>query len=85
MASGSIVIGSNVSGVKDILKKFPNNLFDANNVQSLKESILMIMNMKKEDHIQLEKEMRALAVNEYSIDQFINMHSEFYKNIIAKK
>ncbi|WP_298368911.1 glycosyltransferase [uncultured Lutibacter sp.] len=85
MASGSIVIGSNVSGVKDILKKFPNNLFDPNNVQSLKESILRIMNMKKEDHIQLEKEMRALAVNEYSIDQFINMHSEFYKNIIAKK
>ena len=85
MASGKIVIGSNVSGVKDILKKFPNNLFESNNVQSLKESILKMMNMKKEDRIQLEKNMRSLAVNEYSIEQFIKLHSELYKNIIRRK
>ena len=83
MASGKIVIGSNVSGVKDILKKFPNNLFEPNNVKSLKESISKIMNMNKEEYIQLEKDMRSLAKNEYSIEQFIKMHSKLYKEMIA--
>ena len=83
MASGKIVIGSNVSGVKDILRKFPDNLFEPNNVQSLKQSILNIMNMKKEDHLQLEKDMRSLAENDYSIEQFIKVHTALYKEMMS--
>jgi len=85
MASGRIVIGSNVSGVKDILKKFPNHIFEPNNVQSLKECILNMMNMKQEDHIQLEKDMRSLAENEYSIEQFIKKHTVLYKEMVIIK
>ena len=84
MASGKIVIGSNVSGVKDILKKFPNNLFEPNNIQSLKESILRIMNMKQEERIQLEQEMRTHVENTFSIAQFIDKHSALYKEMLAE-
>ena len=83
MASGKIVIGSNVSGVKDILKKFPDNLFEPNNVQALKQSILNILNMKKEDHIQLEKDMRSLVESTYSIEKFIESHTELYTNMTS--
>lgn len=84
MASGKIVIGSNVSGVKDILKKFPTCLFEPNNVESLKASMLTIMNMKQEEYIQLEQEMRARAENSYSIEKFIESHTELYTNMITR-
>ncbi|MBV1922919.1 MAG: glycosyltransferase [Flavobacteriaceae bacterium] len=81
MASGKIVIGSNVSGVKDILKTFPNCLFEPNDVKDLKNSIIKIMNMNQEEHIQLENEMRTLVENEYSIEKFIENHTELYKEM----
>jgi len=81
MASGRIVIGSNVSGVKDILQTFLSCLFEPNDIKGLKESILNIMNMKREEHIQLENEMRSLVENEYSIEKFIEKHTVLYKEI----
>jgi len=85
MASGKIVIGSNVSGVKDILKPFPNCLFAPNNVEDLKASISNIMNMEHDERIQLAKEMRTHVENEYSMEQFIKMHTELYKNMVRRK
>ena len=82
MALGKIVIGSNVSGVKDILKPFPMCLFEPNSIEYLKESILKIMNMKQGERVQLAQEMRIRVENEYSIEQFISMHSKLYKEII---
>jgi len=84
MASGKIVIGSNVSGIKDILEPFPNCIFQPNNVESLKECLLKMKNMKYEDHKQLEKEMRSRVENTYSIEGFINSHTELYKEILSK-
>ncbi|WP_443632580.1 glycosyltransferase [Candidatus Marifrigoribacter sp. Uisw_064] len=83
MASGKIVIGSNVSGVKDILEPFPACIFEPNNVESLKNCVLDIMNLKEEEHIQLEKEMRARAENTYSIEKFIESHTELYTNMTS--
>jgi len=85
MASGKIVIGSNVSGVKDILKPFPSCLFAPNNVEDLKASISNIMNMEHDERIQLAKEMRTHVENEYSMEQFIKMHTELYKNMVRRK
>ncbi|REE81986.1 glycosyltransferase involved in cell wall biosynthesis [Lutibacter oceani] len=85
MASGKIVIGSNVCGVKDILKPFPKCLFEPNNVDCLKTSISTIMNMNYEERAQLAQEMRIRVENEYSMEQFIKMHTELYKNIIRRK
>jgi len=84
MASGKIVIGSNVSGVKDILKTFPDCLFEPNDIQGLKECILNIMNMKHEDHIQLEKDMRDRVENTYSIEKFIESHTGLYTKKMSK-
>jgi len=84
MASGKIVIGSNVSGVKDILKPFPNCLFEPNNVQALKECILNIIAMKQEERIQLELQMRTEVVNKFSIEEFIKKHTALYMEITKK-
>lgn len=84
MASGKVVIGSNVSGVKDILEPFPNCLFEPNDVDSLKKSIVTIMKMSKEDRNIMENQMRARAENTYSVEKFIKSHTELYKNLLSK-
>ncbi|WP_298236979.1 glycosyltransferase family 4 protein [uncultured Algibacter sp.] len=84
MASGKIVIGSNVSGVKDILHPFSNCLFEPNNVKSLKDCILNIFDMSTEEYIQLEKEMRTRVETTYSIESFIKSHTNLYKEIVSQ-
>ena len=82
MASGTIVIGSKVSGVKDILQEFPHCQFEPKSVESLQSCILKMMEMSESDRSKLSQEMRTRAVNEYSIENFIDRHSELYKRII---
>ena len=45
MAMGKIVLGSNVSGVTDILKEFPENLFEAGNIKELERKIVKFKSM----------------------------------------
>ena len=85
MASGRIVIGSKVSGVKDILDPFPDCVFLPNNVQSLKECLLRIKNMKPEDKKVLEEDMRARVEKTYSIERFIESHTELYKELLLNQ
>ena len=85
MASGKIVIGSNVSGVKDILSKFPENIFKPNDVSDLKDHILKIKNMKLEERQQLEIKMRAHVEQTYSIQNFITKHTQVYTSIVKTK
>lgn len=81
MASGKIVIGSNVSGVKDILAPFPSCHFEPNNVESLKGCILSIMNMKPEEQRELAQKMRLQVEENFSIAQFIQLHSNLYQEM----
>ncbi|WP_100615110.1 glycosyltransferase [Confluentibacter citreus] len=84
MASGKIVIGSNVSGVKDILEPFPDCIFQPNNVESLKECLLRIQHMKQEEYKQLGKDMRSRVERMYSIESFIESHTDLYKKMLSK-
>ncbi len=81
MASGKIVIGSNVSGVKDILKPFPMCLFEPGNVDSLKECIIKIKEMSAEDRVKLAQQMRTHVEKEFSLERFITLHSHLYAGI----
>lgn len=85
MASGNIVIGSNVSGVKDILEPFPMCLFETNNVESLKAAILRILNMSIEERVQLAQNMRTHVENEFSLEHFIKMNSNLYRKILNRE
>ncbi len=84
MASGKIVIGSNVSGVKDILEPFPDCIFKPNNVASLKEAILRIKNLSQDERGLKETNMRLRVEEVYSVTSFINSHTTLYKNLVSK-
>ena len=83
MASGIIVIGSNVSGVKDVLEPFPKCIFEPNNVESLKKCLLKINNMKTEEYCQLKKDMRSRAERKYALENSVELHVNFYQTMLS--
>lgn len=82
MALGKIVIGSNISGIKDILKFFPNQLFEASNVEDLKAKLEYVIQLNKVDRQHLEQQMVAHVQTHYEMDQFINKHEALYKTLM---
>ena len=83
MASGLVVIGSNVSGIKDILEPFPSCIFEPSNVESLKNCIVQVMQMDAENLAKLKKMMRKRAEENYSIEKFIASQSSIYQDVIS--
>ncbi|WP_452225908.1 glycosyltransferase [Lacinutrix cladophorae] len=82
MASGCVVVGSNVSGVKDILKEFPEYLFEASNVDALAEKLLAVKNMQETERSSLAMAMREQVIKEFSIEEFLNNHEALYLSIV---
>ncbi|QXP78215.1 MULTISPECIES: glycosyltransferase [Winogradskyella] len=78
MATNCVVLGSNVSGVKDILREFPDCLFEASNVDVLAKKIDYVKRMDVSDRKELGENMRAQVVKEFSIQDFIKKHENLY-------
>lgn len=82
MAIARIVLGSNISGIKEVLKQFPKCLFLPNNVGSLADKIEYIRSMSLEERSALANSMRIYVEQELSIQKFINEHEDLYKNLL---
>nr|WP_321228506.1 glycosyltransferase [uncultured Psychroserpens sp.] len=84
MASGRIVIGSIVPGIKDILEEFPQCLFNSNDVNQLVSKIHEIRMMSLNDRNQLVINMREYVELTYSVNIFINKHESLYTKLVKK-
>ncbi|MDG5492238.1 glycosyltransferase [Psychroserpens sp. SPM9] len=82
MATNCVVLGSNVSGVKDILKEFPDCLFQASNVDELAEKILWIKTMSEAKRQSLGEAMRKQVIKEFSIEEFLKNHERLYLSMV---
>ncbi|MEH6535813.1 MAG: glycosyltransferase [Psychroserpens sp.] len=82
MASSRIVIGSNISGIKDILESKKEFLFEPSNIDDLAEKIKFVMNLTPADMSAKQQEFRNLAVKIFSIQSFITNHQFFYKQLL---
>ena len=67
-------IGSNVSGIKDILDPFPQLLFSPGDADSLAEKIENLMS-----DIRIKKDLKYI-LNKYDIDVEVNAHEKILKN-----
>ncbi|MDU8885465.1 glycosyltransferase [Yeosuana sp. MJ-SS3] len=85
MAVERIVLGSNVSGIKEVLKAFPECLFQASDVTGLADKIKQIKQMSFIERKALAQSMRAYVEKELSIKTFINEHEILYKKILVEK
>jgi len=82
MATNCPVLGSNVSGVKDILEAFPKCIFTASDVNELAEKILWLKTMSTSERKNLGVAMREQVIKEFSIEEFLKNHETLYLSIV---
>ena len=85
MALGIPVLGSNVSGIKNILneKKNIGMLFE-NNKTSLANKIKYFYLMKNKQRYNISKKQNLLVKNKFSEIMMVNRYNELYRMIISK-
>lgn len=84
MATECVVLGSRVSGVKDVLNAFPDCIFEPSNVYELAEKIQIIKQMSSQERLELGQQMRAQVIKEFSIEQFLSRHEAVYETVLNK-
>lgn len=82
MSMGIPILGSNISGIKFVLKEFPDLLFQPANVSDLKDKIETIRAKSIVERCQLGQSLRAYCLRNFTMHQFLNSHEDLYKNLI---
>ncbi|GAA3571695.1 glycosyltransferase [Snuella lapsa] len=83
MASGLFVIGSRVSGIKDVLKPFDDCMFDPDDVMALKEKLIEIKALSEQEKVSLKGAMQAHVKHRFSLTAFIGSHETLYKEVVV--
>jgi len=81
MAMERIVLGSHITGVRDILEPFPECMFQAGDIVGLAEKIETFQNLPDTEKLQLKKAMRKRVVDVFSINDFLKNHQSLYLNL----
>lgn len=78
MAMEVPVLGSDISGVNDVLKAFPDLLFPARNAMDLAKKIEVFYHKTPEEQAQIGKALRNYCETYFSMETFINAHESLY-------
>lgn len=81
MAAETLVIGSEISGTKYVLKEFPELLFEAGSAEAIVDKVIWLYKKGPEKRKELSKNQRKKVVDEYNMELFINKHDALYKEI----
>ena len=84
MANGKVVLGSNIPGIKDQLRKYPDSLFEASNVAELVSKLDDYMIRSKEELKKLGHSFYQHVRAEYPIENEIKKHEELFKDMLRK-
>ena len=82
MLSGRMVLGSRISGIKDILEPFQECIFEPNSVSDLKTKLEWVMQMNTNDRRLLAEKMYTFASQNYTIENSMAKHEELYFNML---
>jgi glycosyltransferase involved in cell wall biosynthesis len=82
MAMECVVIGSKISGITDILKSFPDCLFQPGDRQAIFDKIIEIKSMSIRERKKLGYQMREEVVKHFSIEGFIHNHQSLYLELL---
>ena len=82
MSMGIPVMGSNISGIKFVLKEFPELLFKAGSETDLKVGIKSMMSKSNAEREQLGKDLRLYCIANFNMSQFIIAHENLYLQVI---
>jgi glycosyltransferase involved in cell wall biosynthesis len=82
MSMGIPVLGSDITGIKYVLKDFKELLFPAGNIDALALKIAELQTMDEEMRLTLGHKLRAYCELHFSMTAFISAHEALYKTIL---
>jgi glycosyltransferase involved in cell wall biosynthesis len=82
MATGRMVLGSAVPGIKDQLAAFPELLFEAGNHHQLAEKLLAICTKPEHEQNALRKKIRQYILADFPIEKEVLKHMAFYEAVM---
>ena len=83
MANGKIIIGSNIPGVRDQLKLFPDHLFNAGDVTELRDKLNRFMSNKSSTNNKIGNKFVHHVKKFYDLSLETKNLEAFYKDIIS--
>ncbi|WP_242202509.1 glycosyltransferase family 4 protein [Aestuariivivens insulae] len=83
MSMGIPVLGSNITGIKFVLKDFNSLLFEPNNPQSLADKLFTFTQMSLTEREVLGKALRDYCKTHFSLETFVAAHEQLYKELLA--
>jgi glycosyltransferase involved in cell wall biosynthesis len=78
MSMRSYVLGSNIPGIKDQLSDFPHLLFEAGNVEELKQMLVHAMRLDSVERHYVGLELAEYVKTNYRIEQEVIRHERVY-------
>lgn len=81
MSMGIPVIGSKVSGIKDILEGFEEWLFEAGNTDELKTKLQEIVKLSRPNRENIGENMRKKVEQQYNLKNMIIAHQKIYEQL----
>ncbi|MEM5564583.1 glycosyltransferase [Psychroserpens sp. AS72] len=84
MSMECIVLGSNITGIRDILEPFPECMFQAGDIVGLANKIETFRNLPNTEKLDLKKAMRKRVVDVFSIKDFLKNHQALYLKLLNR-
>lgn len=85
MASECYVLGSNISGIRDILKDFKNHLFEQESVDALVQKMNHVKHLNEKQRRDIGIKMRQYVIEHYSIEKCIRNHENIYLRLLKNR
>ena len=84
MATGLLVLGSEIDGIKFILQDLPELLFDPENTQELATRIKMIFELNDTEKEEIKGRLQKVITDGFLSEKEVSDHTLFYKKILKK-
>ena len=84
MSSGTLVLASNVPGIRDQLAEAPEQLFEAGNVGEMADKLGWALGLKADASAKIVLQQRQVIQARYTIEKEVALHEAFYRKVVGR-
>jgi len=84
MASGNISLASEIAGIRDQMQSMKEMLFEPGNIDMLASKLISLLSICNTEKEVLQKAMRNIVLEGYTIELEVKRHEDFYLSCINK-
>ena len=84
MASGSVVLASNIAGIRDQLEKLPDQLFPPADSHALANKLSHYLSLDENERKTILQKQRQIIEDDFTIEREVKSHEKFYIQTVEK-